>query len=395
MKNFIKNIFRKFGLEISKYKSHDKNAEIESLKPEKENRGNVLLSYIIDPFQLKNGEAISNAHSHHGESLAIAQTFLDLGYSVDVISYLNYKYVPQKKYSFFIAARTNFQRIAELLNDDCIKIVHLDTAHWLYNNIAALRRCLALLERKGIALKSYKMCEQNYAIECADYATILGNQFTINTYNYAKKPVFRIPISSAVLYPWQENKNFEECKKHFLWLGSGGLIHKGLDLILDAFTEMPDYHLYICGPIEKEKDFEKAYRKELYQTHNIHTIGWVNIGGSEFIEIINKCIGLIYPSCSEGGGGSVINCMHAGLIPIVSYESSVDVDKNFGLILNSCSIEEIVKSIKSISKLPAQDLKQMSRRAWEFAQANHTLERFSEEYRKVIEIILNDSIQQQ
>lgn len=174
---------------------------------------------------------------------------------------------------------------------------------------------------------------------------------------------------------------------------------------METFAELPDYHLYICGPITKkediekeldstdyrkptEKDFEAAYYKELYQTPNIHTIGWVDIKGPEAIEIFNKCIGIIYPSCSESAAGSVINCMHAGLIPIVSYETSVNVDESFGIILQNCSINEIKKNIQFISSLPIENLRLMSRKAWEFARTRHTRERFSEEYTSVIRQIL-------
>jgi len=83
--------------------------------------------------------------------------------------------------------------------------------------------------------------------------------------------------------------------------------------------------------------------------------------------------------------------MHAGLIPIVSYESSVDVTDDFGIVLSVCSIEKIKESLRRISNLPIQKLKLMSRRVWEFARANHTKERFAEEYRKVISQIIMES----
>jgi glycosyltransferase involved in cell wall biosynthesis len=80
--------------------------------------------------------------------------------------------------------------------------------------------------------------------------------------------------------------------------------------------------------------------------------------------------------------------MHAGLIPIVSYESSVDIDVDFGITLKTSSVEEIKDSVQRIANLPAEELKRMARRAWEFARANHTQERFAEEYRKAIELLL-------
>jgi glycosyltransferase involved in cell wall biosynthesis len=362
-----------------------------SLKPEASFQGDVLLSYIIDPFLLKPGEPVSQAHTHHWESLQMARTFVDLGYGVDVISYENNTFVPQKDYAFFIDARWNLERLAPLINRDCMKIMHIDTAHMLFQDSAELSRLLALQWRRGITLRPRRFEMPNWAIEHADCATMLGNEFTISTYKYANKPIYRIPISTPVLYPWVEEKDFETCRKSFLWLGSGGMVHKGLDLVLEAFTDIPEYHLIVCGPVQAEKDFEKAFYRELYHTPNIHTVGWVDVSSSDFIEITRDCIGLVYPSCSEGGGGSCITCMHAGLIPIVSYESSVDVTDDFGIVLSGCSIEEIKDSLRRISNLPIQKLKLMSRRAWEFARANHTKEKFTEEYRKVISQIIMES----
>lgn len=389
MKKIINKIFRKFGFEIKRYISNPCE-DFVSLKPENGCQGNVLLALWIKPFLLKDCEPVPNTHAHNWRSLQMAKTFLDLNYHVDVIDYLNSEFIPKKKYAYFVSFRTNFERISQLLNEDCIKIVHLDTTHWLFNNSASFRRGLNLQQRKGVTLKGLRIVETNMAIEYADYVTISGNQFTIDTYSYIQKPLFNIPYPACAVHPWPEDKDFNSCRKNFLWFGSAGFVHKGLDLVLDVFAKISDYHLYVCGPIQDENDFEKAFYNELYQTPNIHTLGWIDIDGPNFTEVANKCIGLIYPSCSEGGGGSAINCMHAGLIPIVSYESSVDVE-DFGIILKDSSIEEIIDSIQMISSLPAEKLKLMSRKAWEFVRAHHTRERFDEEYKKTISIILESS----
>jgi glycosyltransferase involved in cell wall biosynthesis len=361
-----------------------------SLKPEQPSQGNVLISYRIEPFFLKPGEPIPNDHTWYWECLQIAQTFLDIGYCVDVIQFHNHKFVPQKDYVFFIDVRHRLELLSPLLNKDCVKILHSDTANITFHNAAECNRLLALQQRKGITLSPKRFEPPNLAIEYADCATILGNEFTINTFKYANKPIYRVPISTPEVYPWTEEKDFEACRKHFLWFGSGGLVHKGLDLVLDVFAEMPEYDLTICGPVNKEKDFEKAFYKELYHTPNIHTLGWIDISSSKFIEVANSCVGIIYPSCSEGGGGGVITCMHAGLIPIVSYESSVDVHDDFGVILEESSIEEVKNSIQMIASLSALELKIMARKAWEFVRTNHTRKRFAESYRNTVDKIITD-----
>jgi glycosyltransferase involved in cell wall biosynthesis len=364
-----------------------KRQRVVSLQPAGASRGNVLLSYILEPFLLKPGQSVPNTHTNLWESQQIAQTFLDLRYCVDVIDFENRSFVPEKEYSIFIDVRWNLQRLASCLGKGCLKIHHVDVCHILYQNNAESRRLLELQQRKGVTLQPRRFEPPNLAIEHADCATVLGNRFTLDTFRYAKKPLFPVPLSNPLLYPWPENKDFEACRKRYLWFGSGGLVRKGLDLVLDAFAGMPDYELVVCGPVSKEADFEKAYYRELYQTPNIRSIGWVDVASPEFLEIARQSLGMIYPSCAEGQCGGVITSLHAGLIPVISYESGVDVH-DFGVILPNCSIREIQDSVRRVSNLPASQLEEMARDAWEYARSHHTKEIFSQAFRNVIERII-------
>jgi hypothetical protein len=358
-----------------------------SLRPDGPPRGNVLISHLIEPFVLKPGQPVPHSHTRYWEASQIVKTFLDFGYCVDIINYSNNEFIPHKNYAFFIDTRFNFDRIAPLLNRDCIKILHGETAHILFHNAAESKRLLALYQRKGVTLHARRWEWPNKATEYADYITIFGNKFTLKTYQYINKPIYPLPISTTVLLPRPEAKDFDACRKRFLWFSSGGMVHKGLDLVLEAFAGMPEYHLTVCGPIQKEKDFEQAFYKELYETGNIRTVGWVDTQSAEFREITANCIGLVYPSCSEGQSGAVVECLHAGLIPIISYESGVD-SHDFGVMLQTCTIAEIRDAVRLVSSLPAQEIKRMAVATWEFARANHTRERFAEEYRKVISQIM-------
>jgi glycosyltransferase involved in cell wall biosynthesis len=366
-----------------------KTLQVVSLKPNQPSKGNVLLSYRIEPFLLKPGQPVPNDQSWNWECLLIAQTFLDLGYSVDVIQFHNNEFVPQKDYAFFIDLRHRLEALAPLLNKDCIKIFHVDIANMVFRNAAECNRLLELQQRRGITLRPQRFETPNLGIEYADYATVLGNDFTVNTFKYANKPMFRIPISSSHVYPCPDGKDFETIRKRFLWFGGSALVLKGLDLVLDAFAQMPEYHLTVCGPVSNDKEFEKAFYKELYETPNIHTHGWINVSSPEFLEITNNCLGLVYPSVSEGQAGAVITSLQAGLIPILTYESGVDVH-DFGVILKDYSLEEIKATVSKIANLPGEDLKLMSRKAWEYARANHTKEKFAEAYRNAVEQMIEN-----
>jgi hypothetical protein len=119
----------------------DPHEAVIELQPQGAVRGVVLLSYVIDPFLLHSGANISNAHTHHWESWRIAQSFLERGFAVDVISYRNGWFVPHKPYVLLFGARTNFHRLSLAVPAECRKVVHLDTAHWLFNNTAACSTC--------------------------------------------------------------------------------------------------------------------------------------------------------------------------------------------------------------------------------------------------------------
>ncbi|MEH2193264.1 MAG: glycosyltransferase [Nostoc sp.] len=372
--------------------NYAKTLQIVSLKPKQPSKGNVLLSYRIEPFLLKPDQAMPNDHTWYWEVWQIAQTFLELGYNVDVIQFHNDKFVPQKDYAFFIDIRHRMEALAPKLNKDCIKIFHVDIANMVFRNAAECNRLLEVQQRKGVTLKPQRFEVPNLGIEYADCAIVLGNDFTTDTFKYANKPMYRIPISSPVVYPYPDKKDFEAVRKRFLWFGGSALVLKGLDLVLDAFAQMPEYHLTICGPVSNDKEFEQAFYKELYETPNIHTYGWIDVTSPEFIEVTNNCLGLVYPSVSEGQSGAVISCLQAGLIPILSYESGVDVH-DFGVIFDNLSLEEIKAKIISISNLPEEDLKFMSRQAWEYARANHTKEKFAQVYRNVVEQIIENHSQ--
>lgn len=350
-------------------------------------RGVVLIAYVLDPFLVKKGEKISYGHTHHHESLLIARAFLSLGYDVDVIDYRNRDFIPSRSYDFFVSARTNLATIADRLNKDCTVIAHLDTSHYLFNNHAAYARTLMLRDRLGIACPSIRLIEKNWAIERADYGIVLGNEATMSTYRYAGKPLYPLTVPSPLTFPFPQ-KDYAECRRRFLWFGSAGFVHKGLDLVLEAFSRMPDLHLHVCGPIERDRRFVDAFRTWLLHTPNIHTIGWMDISSPEFIDLIRNTVALVYPSCAEGQAGSVVVCLQAGLIPIVSRESGLDIG-DYGIVLQDSGIEEICRQVKRITSLPDSDLEKMTKDAWEHARATHGEESYLAQYRRIITEIMH------
>ncbi|MEX1122691.1 MAG: hypothetical protein WED82_11185, partial [Balneolales bacterium] len=109
-----------------------------------------------------------------------------------------------------------------------------------------------------------------------------------------------------------------------------------------------------------------------------------------FKNIVNNCVGIIYPSSAEGGGGCVITAMHAGLIPIVSYQASVDVDDSFGIMLKSNSVEAIKEEIIAISERSHGKLREMSSKAWQVARDRYTRQHYSIQFERMIHETIAD-----
>jgi len=352
-------------------------------------RGRALFSYVVDPFLLPPGAELPHSHTHFWESWTMARTLSALGFEVDAIHWTNKTFVPRERYDLFVDVRLNLERLAPALGPDCLKVMHAETGHPSFYNPAQRARLAALEARRGIRLAPFKMLEENRAIEHADCATILGNQRTQSTYRFAGKLLYPVPISQPLLYPFPADKDFAAARRRFLWFGSGGMVHKGLDLVLDAFAGLPDLHLTVCGPVERERAFESAYARELYRTSNIRAAGWIDVLGPGFPALARETLALVYPSCSEGQNGGTVTCLHAGLLAVVTPEVGVDVDASFGVVLAEPTVEAIRAAVVALSERDPGELEAMARRAWTFAREHHTRERFAAEYRRALVEILH------
>ena len=356
------------------------------LKPKEKKVGIVLLSYTTFPFIRPSSV---DHHTNRWECMEMARIFLEKGYAVDIVDFNDDFFFPKKPYDICIDISYRLDKLASFLKKDCIKIFHIPSAHWKFQNDAEEKRLRDIEKHRGYKLSAKRTMKPSSNIEIADVVTMLGNDFTAKTYAFANKNIIRIPVSTTHTYPSPENKDFNNIKNNYIWIGGAGMAHKGLDLVLEAFADMPDYELYIFG--KKDADFVEAYRKELFETKNIHYQGVVDLGSQAFTSIAEKCVGLIFPSCSEGSSGGVVTAMHIGLIPIISYESGVNVE-DFGIILKENTIDEIKNQVKILSKTNSEELRSRAVQAWLYARAHHTREAFTKAYEEFVTKLIENKL---
>ncbi len=348
-------------------------------------KGDVLLSYMTGPFTQAPGEFFTDPHSNYWECTEIARLLTERGYAVDVISSKNTTFTPRKPYAACVDVMQNLERLHTQLPPTCKKILQITSSDPTFQNKAEQGRLVALHARRKITLSSRRTEPSTHNAHHADFLAGFGNKTVHATYAAYGKPIFPIPISVTTQFDFPTEKDFTKARTHFLWFGGGGAVLKGLDLILEAFAQLPEYTLHIIGPAAFEEEFARAYATEL-ALPNIHRYprpqltkeGEMMVGDATFLSIANQCTTLIYPAASEGTSGAVIQAMHAGVIPFVTTETGIAEDAPVHII--TPTIETIMNTARMVASTDPLKLEQQAKEVWQWVRTHHTKETFTAAY---------------
>ena len=352
----------------------------------------ALISYITSP--LRRGVKIT--HTNTVEVIEIAKIFDRLGYRVDAVYYDERRPIDYGKYSAILGFGDPLIRSFYNRKVPVSTIYYGTGMHVFHQNTESLKRAEDVFRRRGVwLLESCRLVDKTYTVQTTlvDAMIVLGNDRVVDSYQphysgkiYKVYPSFlKVADTSEIL----RGRDISMARKNFCWFGGQGMVHKGLDLVLDVFKELPDFHLHVCGPIEGEPRFAKCYEEELYGTENIHTHGYVRLDSPRFREILSSCAFTVFPSCSEGAPSSVLNVMgNGGLIPIVTRETGIDT-LDFGIPIDSLTIADVKKAVLEAAALEDRDIHRRSHRCAESTAACHSIENYARQMMEVIPSILD------
>lgn len=347
----------------------------------------VLISYVVTPF--RRGSNIY--HTNSVEALVIADIFNRAGYNVDISWFLSKKKIKYEKYDVIFGIGEPIERSFYQHSKKTKKISYVAGMHPYYNNQASIQRVKEVYDKSGrLLMDSLRLMDQCWTAQfnLSDGIIALGNSSVGETYKkFFKGDVICIPPSYIKTFDYKIvllNKNFSSARLHFLWFGGSGCIHKGVDLLLDFFKNRSDIYLHICGPIKSEKDFVSFYHDELYKTKNIILHDFVSLDSEQFLHLIRTCAFVIFPSCAEGGGASVVNVMaNGGLIPIVSKSSSIDVH-SYGIEIPSLDLEGIGAAIDAALALSNGEIMKRSWDCAKFVAEEHSMTLYTSRLERAI-----------
>ncbi len=306
----------------------------------------------------------------------------ELEYVVDIIDFRMTKKVDVNKYDLICGFGDIFQQYFEdSTNKKIITIYYGTGMHVCHQNYATLQRIKDVYNKKGKWIgKSSRFVDKTWSHQTTlvDSIIALGNEVCVNSYKkyydglvYSlNAPFYQILDARKII----ESRD-QESAKHYLWFGSSGLIHKGLDLLLDYFSKNKDITLHICGYIENEKEFCRIYKKELFETENIKTYGFVDINSEKFKNILQKCSFVVYPSCSEGGSPSVLATIgNGGLIPIITKETTIST--GYEILIDGFDYFSIEKAILKSRELTLAEIKALQLKNLDYVLLHHTQEQY-------------------
>lgn len=347
----------------------------------------ALLAYIAHPMAIPPNDRRYLRHINIFHTQQIVRTLNDMGYAVDVISYRDQAFEPACGYDLFIGhGGINFPRLARLLPPVIPKILLTTGCYWKFHNQAESQRFVALEQRRSVKLELDRPVgsQEEIALALADGIIGIGNKHTHQTYPDGL-PLYMLDGTTLadIHYDWHP-KDYAAGQNHFAFFASGGNVHKGLDLLLEAFTGL-EQHLWVAAPLSPE--FERVYRHELNELPNIHRIGWTQPRSSAYYHLAHTCNWCILPSCSEGQAQSVIEMMNQGLMPVVSKAAGVDID-GFGFLLEPTSIKNIRQVVSKCAALPQAEVVKRSGQARDQAITRYAPSQFSRNFAGLLSAIL-------
>lgn len=348
-------------------------------------RGYALLIYIAHPFYIKENGPSFRAHINVRNARLLVKVLNDLGYCVDVIDYQDKNFESDKIYDIVIGIGGAFDSQKQYLKNSKIKIYYATGMHYITETNLIYQRHMNLRNRKGKFISPKRINTPYFSPEKSDFIISVQNEFTNKTYSHLNVPLYSLTLSGDEP---DSPQNLLKTKntKTILWFSGPGMILKGLDLVLDAVSQVKDCNLVICANLFAEDEFKEIYSKELYDTSNITFQGFADVGSLEFKKIITECVAVIYPYPEGEMSGSLMTCMNYGLIPIIAYFSNDEISE-FAEYVDG-TVKGIKDTLIHFCKLSDDVILEKSRKSLEYAQRYHSREKEYFDYKFALEDII-------
>lgn len=357
----------------------------------------ALLYYKTEPFVMP-WKVRSYRHTNLWEIVQIVRILNRYGYVVDVVDRDTKKFVPEDIYDLFLGlgagqSGKRFSQYAKKM-PRATKILIAAGPEPRLSNKLVLAQYARFNQRHGCKVPAMRLTEgidfESFARD-TDYFMPIGEKHTFcpESYTALGKPVLNyLPSTSPAirfLPEWLKTRS----RRAFLCFAGDGFICKGVDVVVDAFADMPDAEVYICGP-RSEPAFFEVLEAKLAASSNILYEGFVRIGGPRFEELAAHCSYVVFPASAEGCATSIATVLRIGLLPVVTREAGIDIDQ-FGIYIDGEKenlVEETMSACRKAIEISDFEYRQ---RVWDCLKdsSKYTQASFTGSFEKSILTVLD------
>ena len=292
----------------------------------------ILLSYSLAHFDPRKTPA---EHPYWQSSASIlARTFYDALGELGEVTYIDrtdYASIIGKEFDLFVGIAENFNAI--------IKSCRIKRSVFFAVNMhprernSILRRALRefRIPRSAVAgseLHDSRAIERS--LNAADHILCVGNDRTVQSYVKYGIPRSKIRrINYGILH--EQPARHAPCEKrvrNFVYVASEIGLRKGFDLLADIAATAMEKRLPFCLKIIG-KPSTPYYENKLAtlvanSKGSIINYGWIDSASEAYWTLLGSADFAIFPSLEEGQAGSVLDCISAGAIPIITENSGLD-----------------------------------------------------------------------
>ncbi|MEW8956417.1 glycosyltransferase [Clostridium sp.] len=347
------------------------------------NQKRALVAYINNSLMmdLQNNKIY---HSNTLESGQILKVLIDRGYVIDachIFDDLSYDIIKDKTYDLVFGMGDTFKKACQI-NKKAKKVIYITETEPEISLMREKERLEYYRKRHGKLhkVKRSGVYYNKLDFENVDYGIILGEKSHFKDYDFKKIRVYPSGLYNEDFK--YSSKDFKSCKNHFIWFGSNGAIHKGLDILLDVFSKRDDIYLHICGVSDEDRKIIDIPKKD-----NIIDHGFMDVYSKEYLNLVEKCTFVILPSCGEAMSTSVLTSMRHGLIPVVSKELGFEDLGNKVYILEDYTLDYVDDYINKLLMVSEKELEEKSKEIYEKSNKLFSINNFTNMFSRAMDYI--------
>ena len=331
-------------------------------------------------------------HTMHWVSVEIIRQLIERGYIVDCVFDRIGSLVEDVTCYDVIIDEWNNLPLWTSQNPHARTLYYATGCHWLFHNRAELLRHEWLFARRGVEVPAKRQLPPLLGPGEADLVSYTGFEKQKATFGVHAPKTRKLWTSLGEILDTTNQRDWETARKRFIWFGSSGWVHKGLDLTIEAFLKEPQLQLIICGrDLESDGSLWKTYGVDIEKADNISYFGFVNPLGSEFRELALSACAVVFPSAAEGSSGAVLQCLQYGLIPVVTEITGIGVHQDWAPLTGNTDhelIEQIRQRCTEISSMPEKQFQEWSDYFEEYVRKNHNRASYRQSLSNVLDELL-------